>query len=592
MPRLRIPGSRESRNQLRKIGNAEAGRHGVLPAPVSNPSSPSDAQEAADPAPGDGGQRPVEGSGTPDGRIHEKDAPLREILLYAVGNVEGALSNGFYTLMNSLMIVALQMNPLIMGFILSVKTLWDGITDPIMAQISDHARTRWGRRRPFILVGGLGRIFFLVAVFAFFPTDPSIKSNSELAAEQEAKAAAVEAAGDSGTADEPAAAPKPKRPGMWESLSGGFHAFFTGENPYHRTVALYVLVACLIFTTLSTVQAVPYWALGIELCPSYDGRTRVVAYRSFVDKLMGAVAPWIIPFCFLPIFANVIEGLLWYSLIVLAIGVPTTVLMVVFTRERLMTAIAKEDRGPNLFVSIWQTAKNLHFLKILFLFQFIGITNGVFAQFALFLNIYWIFAGDALAGATMGGYVGTLGIIVSILALPLVTWACKRLQKHRALRYAVIWMSIGAASKWFLFTPDHPYFQLALPFFFSIGISAVFTILPTMMADVTDIDELRHGVRREGMFGAVMSFLMKLTGTIQPVLAGAMLVLSGFDISLGADQSPETIQNMRLMFSLVPAGLLLLALAALWRYPLTREYMAEVKARLEIQRACKSGSPT
>ncbi len=106
-----------------------------------------------------------------------------------------------------------------------------------------------------------------------------------------------------------------------------------------------------------------------------------------------------------------------------------------------------------------------------------------------------------------------------------------------------------------------------------------------MMADVTDIDELNHGVRREGMFGAVMSFLMKLTGTVQPVLAGAMLVLSGFDITLGADQSPETIYNMRLMFSLVPAGLLLLALCALWKYPLTREYMSEVKAKLEIQRA-------
>lgn len=457
--------------------------------------------------------------------FHEKDAPLKEILLYAFGNIEGALANGFYNLMNSLMIVALQMNPLVMGFILSVKTLWDGLTDPVMAQISDHTRSRWGRRRPYILIGGVGE-------------------------------------------------------------------FLHGENPYHRTVAIYVLVACLLFTTLTTVQSVPYWALGIELCPSYDGRTRVVAYRSFVDKLMGAVAPWILPFCFLPIFTDVIQGLFWYAIIVVVIGIPSTVLMVFFTRERMMTAINKADRGPGLFTSIWQTAKNFHFLKILFLFQFIGITNGVFAQFALFLNIYWIFSGDALAGATMGGYVGTLGIIVSILALPLVAWACRRLQKHRALRFAIVWMSIGAASKWILFSPDHPYWQLALPFFFSIGISAVFTILPTMMADVTDIDELNHGVRREGMFGAVMSFLMKLTGTIQPVLAGAMLVVSGFDITLGANQSPETITNMRLMFSLVPAGLLVLALAALWRYPLTREYMAEVKAKLEIQRAERAGMAT
>jgi len=521
-------------------------------------------------------------------RIQEKDAPLKEILLYAFGNIEGGLANGFYNLMNSLMIVALQMNPLIMGFILSVKTLWDGVTDPVMAHITDNARTRWGRRRPFILIGGLSRVLLLVGIFAFFPMDPSIKSNAELAAEKEARteaaAQATELVESGETGEEAPPPPRQKRPGMWESFKGGTQEFLTGENPYHRTVAIYVLVACLLFTTLTTVQSVPYWALGIELCPSYDGRTRVVTYRSFIDKLMGAVAPWILPFCFLPIFANVIDGLFWYAMIVVAIGAPSTILMVMFTRERMMRAISKADRGPGLLLSMWQTAKNFHFLKILFLFQFIGITNGVFAQFALFLNIYWIFAGDALAGATMGAYVGTLGVVVSILALPMVNWGCRHFQKHRALRYAILWMSIGAASKWILFSPENPYLQLALPFFFSIGISAVFTILPTMMADVTDIDELQHGVRREGMFGAVMAFLMKLTGTIQPVLAGAMLVLSGFDISLGADQTPETIHNMRLMFSLVPAGLLLLALAALWRYPLTREYMSDVKARLEIQR--------
>ena len=59
--------------------------------------------------------------------------------------------------------------------------------------------------------------------------------------------------------------------------------------------------------------------------------------------------------------------------------------------------------------SIWLTAKNVHFLKILFLYQFIGYTNGIFAQIGLFLTIYWVFAGDALAGATMGGYAGTIG---------------------------------------------------------------------------------------------------------------------------------------------------------------------------------------
>lgn len=534
----------------------------------------------------------------------EEDAPRKEILLYAFGNIEGALANGFYGLMNSLMIVALGMNPLIMGFILSIKTIWDGFTDPIMAHVTDRTRTRWGRRRPFILVGGLSRVVLLVLIFLFFPQSSTIKTNAELVAEREARetpaaAAAVtpteglpedgatEALEEAADAPEPPliGMPRPPRPSLWQNLRNGVGEFLSNEDPYHRTVAIYVLVACLLFTTLTTVQSVPYWALGIELCPSYDGRTRVVTYRSFIDKTMAAVAPWILPFCFLPIFFNVIEGLLWYSIIVVAIGAPSTLLMVMYTQERMMKSIAKPGDGPGLLRSMWQTGKNIHFLKILFLFQFISITNGVFAQFMLFLNIYWVFGGDALAGSVMSGWVGTLGIVVSILALPLVNWSCRKLQKHRALRYAIIWMSFGSAAKWFIFTPENPYWQLALPFFFSIGISAVFTILPTMMADVTDIDELRHGVRREGMFGAVMAFLMKLTGAFQPLLAGAMLVVSGFDVTLGANQTEETIHTMRILFSFVPAGLLLLAIIALWRYPLTRERMVEVKAQLLVARA-------
>jgi GPH family glycoside/pentoside/hexuronide:cation symporter len=520
--------------------------------------------------------------------LGEVDAPRKEIAYYALGNIEGGMANYFYNLLNVLMVVALGMNPLLLGLIIGVKTLWDGITDPIMAQITDNARTRWGRRRPFILVGGIGRSLLLIAVFLFFPRDASVKTNTEYAAEMAAKTeAAAHPPSDAKQGAPPAAAPKPKpkKPGMIESLTEGTKAFMAADNAYHRKVAIYLLVACLLFTTFTTVNSVPYYALGIELCPSYDGRTRVVTYRSVVDKTVALFGPWIMPFCLLPMFGTVIDGLLWYSVIIAAIGIPCTILMVKNTRERLAAVLTKENRGPGMLKSIWLTAKNVHFLKILFLYQFIGITNGIFNQLGTFLTIYWIFKGDALAGTVLSGYAGTLATILAFASLPLINWSCGKLQKHRTLRFAIIWMSLGALLKWVLFDPEHPYWQLLLPFFFSVGISSVFTVLPTMMADVTDIDELQNGTRREGMFGAVMAFLIKATGAIQPVLAGAVLLIAGFDVTLGADQSPETIFRMRVMFSLIPAGLMLLALVALWRYPLTREYMEEVKAKLLVRRA-------
>lgn len=210
---------------------------------------------------------------------------------------------------------------------------------------------------------------------------------------------------------------------------------------------------------------------------------------------------------------------------------------------------------------------------------------GAFLHLGTLLTIFWVFEGDALAGSTLSGYVGTLGIASSFLFLPVVNWGCRRLQKHRALRMALLWMSLGTLLNWFFIRPEQPYLQLVLPIFFSVGISSVFTILPTMMADVTDIDELSTGVRREGMFGAVMSLLMEMIGTLTPIAAEVVLVATGFDASLGANQEPETFVRLRVVLSFVPTVIILSALLVLWRYPLTRERMEAVKKELAICRA-------
>lgn len=70
---------------------------------------------------------------------------------------------------------------------------------------------------------------------------------------------------------------------------------------------------------------------------------------------------------------------------------------------------------------------------------------------------------------------------------------------------------------------------------------------------------------------------MKFIGTLTPILAGAVLVLSGFDASLEYRQAPETILRMHLLYSFVPAVMLLTALLLLWKYPLRRERVDAVK---------------
>jgi len=230
------------------------------------------------------------------------------------------------------------------------------------------------------------------------------------------------------------------------------------DSEYHRRVTIYLLAACFTFALLSTIQSVPYYALGIELCPSYDGRTRVVVARAYVDKLMSFVAPWVMPFVFLPMFTTAVNGLVWYAVITCVIGIPTTVAMCMVIKERGYDPHAKRPPGPHLLRSIWLTAKNPHFLKILFLYVFIGFTNGVFGQALNFLVIFWVFKGDVVGGV-MSGYGSMIAAALTFATLPAIKWACEKFGKHRALRWAIVWFAIGSILKW---VPSQPRPSLAL----------------------------------------------------------------------------------------------------------------------------------
>lgn len=517
-------------------------------------------------------------------RSEDDDAGRNEISYYAGGSIESGLTGQFLGLLQTLLIIALGMSPVLLGLILSIKTMWAALCDPVVAHVSDHAATRWGRRKPFILFGSLARTAALVAMVAFFPRSPEIVPNATL----DAGASHTMAQQDTEVEEAPLPTEKIEKPlsFSFSAIRGSVDAFASSESTYKRKVAIYVLVCSLVFTTLGSIANIPYYALGLEMCQSYDGRTRLIACRSLVDKSVNLIFPWILPFCLLPFFHVFLDGLLLYALLTAMLGIPATLLMVCKTRERAsLSQVVKKHPRPSLLKSFWMTARNIHFLKILFLYQFFGYAIGVFAQLGMFLNIYWVYSGNALAGATLNGYTGTFATLLTFLSLPLVTWACRRFQKHRALRAAILWMALGAALRWVLITPEYPFLQLLIPVFFSIGISSFYMILSTMMADVTDIDELRNGSRREATFGAVMGFCMKLTGTLQPVLAGAVLVASGFNVTLGADQTEQTFRNMRLLFSFVPAGLLLPGLLVLWRYPLTRERSEQIKRQLAQRRA-------
>jgi GPH family glycoside/pentoside/hexuronide:cation symporter len=128
-------------------------------------------------------------------------------------------------------------------------------------------------------------------------------------------------------------------------------------------------------------------------------------------------------------------------------------------------------------------------------------------------------------------------------------------------------------------------FLFALPFF-SFGIGGLFTLMMSMTADVIDLDELKSGKRREGVFGAIYWWMVKFGFGIAGGLTGVIFSVIGFE-SGAATQSEEALLGLRLFFSGLPILGTLAAIYVMSSYDLTEEKALEISAELDKRKKDK-----
>ena len=118
----------------------------------------------------------------------------------------------------------------------------------------------------------------------------------------------------------------------------------------------------------------------------------------------------------------------------------------------------------------------------------------------------------------------------------------------------------------------------------SFGLGSLFTLMMSMTADVWDLDELVNGMpRKEGTFGALYWWVVKLGQGLALVFGGLVLQLIGFDGGL-ATQSEETLVNLRIADIVFPVVTAALAIWVMWKYSLSEERAKEIKVQLEERR--------
>ena len=160
--------------------------------------------------------------------------PLWRKIIYGTGDLGFSMNNSIITAFFSVfMVTVVGMPPGLVAIIFIVGRSWDFINDPIIGHLSDRTRTKWGRRRPFLLFGAIpfGLSFIL----------------------------------------------------LW-----------LGPNFSQTGLIIYYSLAYIVYEAFATIVYMPYFALTPELTDDYDERTKLTSYRMMFN-IIGSLTAYILP---------------------------------------------------------------------------------------------------------------------------------------------------------------------------------------------------------------------------------------------------------------------------------------------------------
>jgi len=531
--------------------------------------------------------------------------PFGQKMAFGSGHLVLNLLPGALAVFMFFLVTAFGMDPFLAGLLGGLPRLFDAITDPIMGFISDNTKSKWGRRRPYILIGAvLSGILF--ALLFQMSEDNSVMFN------------------------------------FW-----------------------YFLMMSLLFLVGNTMFATPLVGLGYEMTSDYNERTRLMAFANTVGQIAWMLVPWFWVVIADPTVFPLSEeslrmigelglsgdelqkltdeklqanGVRKLSLLVgLACGI-LGILPALFCKG--IDAGKMENRKEvnfrslrssfkELFQGIKEVSKNKPFMKLC------GATFLVFngfqmvASFSFFIIVFYIYNGDyGQAGTWPAWFASITAVVTAFMVIPIISRIANRWGKRKAFIISTVISILGYILKWWGFDNslnaqfNETSFGLGLnrmvasifdainPFLDSIGMSwfsmdisqggpwlmflpiplmafglgGLFTLMMSMTADVCDLDELENGMpRKEGTFGAIYWWMVKLGQAIALVLSGAILSLVGFDES-AVSQAANTMTNLRIADIVIPVITAAIAIWVMRKYSLNEKRAREIKAELVNRR--------
>jgi len=321
-----------------------------------------------------------------------------------------------------------------------------------------------------------------------------------------------------------------------------------------------------------TLVNVPYLAWGAELSDDYHQRSRIAGAREalgILGILLAGSAP-LVAAAWGYGQATALAGLAW---LVVALGGASVILLLLRVPER--RAAAPAAVAPRLLLQ--GLRRNAPFQRLLAAWMVNGMATGLAATLFPLYTAQLLGAGDTLRGALL-----LLYFAAAVAAVPLWLLLSRRIGKHRT--WCVAMLLACAAFVWTPFLGADGASVAAFVVICAVtgaALGADLALPPAMQADVVDYETLCRGEARPGLFFALWSMGTKLSLALAVGIAFPALALLGFDPRAEDGGGREGLLALALAYGGLPVLLKLVAIALVWRHPLTESRHALIRRRLD-----------
>lgn len=422
-------------------------------------------------------------------------------------------------------VTVLKIEPAIAGLLITASKIYDTVTDPLMGTISDRTRSRWGRRRPWLLIGGI-------------------------------------------------------------ACGVTFAALFMVPDGLSDTLTLiYAAATLVLLATAYTIFNVPYLAMPAEMVDGYHDRSVMMSYRVFFigigTYLATAVMPLVLAWMQEDAGMAARDAYGVVGLVIAALIAAAMLASFFGTRKANFTeAVASSEPSLKKIRMLLENRPFLIYLGIK-LTSLFAIAANLAAKFFFITYVMQQSIGISI-------YFGTASVLGNLLSLPLWLWLSKRLGKRSLVIISSIFQILFTAS-WFFSGPDEALWVYALRgFLLGAGSTGSLLASQAMLPDVMEYDYRRTGLRREGVYAGLASFIEKLAFSLSGIIIGVFLSVMGFDAEAGAaGQSDDALFAIMACQAVLPIAMYAIKLALGLVYDLDE---AKLKATIPPDAAAEAVS--